>query len=103
MPRPCSEEKKREWRETILRQRQSGISVVKWCLKNNITAHTFGYWRDKLFPKPLLKDSFKEIHDSSLEGTGISIHCNGVHIHLERHFDLSTLKQCLKALKELSC
>jgi hypothetical protein len=105
MPRPLSEEKQQAWRESILRQRQSGLPITKWCRENNIEVHVFGYWQSKLFPKTSEKYSFTEIHDrkdlpAHLKEAGISIQYNGMHIHLKRQFDPSTLKQCLKVLKE---
>jgi len=40
MPQAFSEEKKQQWKESILKQRGSGLSIEKWCLKNNVAAHT---------------------------------------------------------------
>jgi hypothetical protein len=102
MPRPSSLENQKGWKEKVLHQRQSGLSVQRWCLDNNIRPTTFHYWKDKLFPKTALsRSSFTELTDS--KSTGIIIECQGVHIRLEKHFDSSTLKHCLQVLKEVSC
>ena len=102
MPRPSSLEKKKKWEETISRQRQSGLSIQRWCRENHISLQTFYYWRDKLFPKAALsRSSFTELTDS--KSTGITIECRGVRIHLDRQFDPSTLKKCLQVLQEIAC
>jgi hypothetical protein len=78
MPKPLSEEKKLEWRNLIEQQRQSGLSIAKWCSQKSHSAPAFYYWKEKLFLKPLQKTSFTEIHikkpDSiTLQACGISI------------------------------
>lgn len=55
MPIAASEDKQLEWKNLIEQQRQSGLSVDKWCLQNQIRPSTFQYWKDKLFPKRLQK------------------------------------------------
>ncbi|HLB52479.1 MAG TPA: hypothetical protein VJK48_02070 [Chlamydiales bacterium] len=78
MPKPLSEEKKLEWKNLIEQQRQSDLSIEKWCRQFQIHPHTFHYWKEKLFPKPLQKTSFTELNIKrsdaiSLQACGISI------------------------------
>jgi len=78
MPKPFSEDQKLEWKQRIDQQRQSGLSIQKWCLQNQIQPHTFHYWKEKLFPKPFQKTSFTELNIKrpdaiSLQAYGISI------------------------------
>jgi hypothetical protein len=102
MPRPSPVEKQREWKEKVLQQRQSGLSAQRWCHENKIRPTTFHYWKDKFFPRAnLSRSSFSELTDST--STGITLECQGVHIHLDKYFDPSTLKRCLQTLKEVSC
>lgn len=106
MPKSFSSEKTQEWKERILKQRKSGFSVNSWCLQNNISTHTFYYWKDKLYPKngckvDLSHTCFTELIDQ--QGTGITLEYQEIRIHLDKQFDPSTLKQCLKILKEIKC
>lgn len=109
MSQSSSEEKKEQWKELVLKQRDSGLSIQRWCRQNQVVVHNFYYWRDKLFPKTLTRSSFVEI-DPTNEGnssfakqTKITIEFREIRIHLEHQFDFSILEQCLKALKEMRC
>jgi hypothetical protein len=110
MPKPTSEETRQHWKEKIIHQRESGLSVGNWCRQNGTSIHTFHYWQKKIFPKPNLdRSAFKEIvgllNRTSAPGkkAGISFERKGIYIHIDKQFDLSVLKQCLKALKEMPC
>ena len=108
MTKPASEEARQKWKEHILKQRESSLSEASWCRQNNIDVHMFRYWRDKFFPKPpFARSAFKEISgipkNVSAHTTGVSLECQGIYIHIDKQFDLLTLKQCLKMLKEMSC
>src|SRR5438105_2547007 len=61
MPRPFSEEKKQKWEQLISQQRESGLSIQRWCQKNEVFISSFYYWQDRLFPKTLRRSSFKEL------------------------------------------
>ena len=102
MPKPSSPEKKLEWEEKIRQQRESGLSIERWCRQNQILPHTFHYWKDRLFPKPpLTRSCFTEL--SPKQGTGICIEYHGIRIHIDKSFDPATLKSCMSALKGISC
>ena len=59
MPRPLSEAKQLEWNRLIEEQRQSGLSIEKWCRQQNLIPHTFHYWKDKLFPQGICMKNFE--------------------------------------------
>lgn len=102
MANPLSEEKKQEWRDKFQKQRESGLTIKRWCLENHLTPQAFYYWRARLFPKPALSRSqFTEITHS--KDVGLSIQYKSFQIRLERHFDPLTLKKCLSILKEIPC
>ncbi len=109
MPKRASEEIRQLWREKILKQRESGLSIKSWCQQNLIAAHAFLYWQNKLFPKgSLARSDFREIQEHQeawlpRNKIGISLEYKGICIHVERQFDPSVLKKCLKAIKEVSC
>lgn len=97
MTLPISQEKQEEWKNKIQQQKTSGKSVSDWCRENQIKPKVFYYWRSKFFPAILQRSSFTEL--TSSRNTGIVIECGGVRICLEKHFDLTTLKHCLTALR----
>ncbi|KIA78357.1 IS66 family insertion sequence element accessory protein TnpA [Parachlamydia acanthamoebae] len=91
-----------QWKELILKQAQSNLSIVLWCRQNKIAVQTFYYWRNKLFPKPLLtRNAFTEIvQENDNVSSGVSLLCKGVCVLLNRNFDSSVLKACLKVLQQ---
>ena len=102
MPTAASQETKVAWEERIRLQKESGLPIERWCRENQISPHSFHYWKDRLFPKTVLnRSAFIELPDG--KGTGITIEHQGIRIYLDRHFELETLKRCLAALKEISC
>jgi hypothetical protein len=100
-------EKKLEWEEKVRQQRESGLSITRWCRQNQIPSNTFRYWKDKLFPRAqLTRSCFTELpvsREIDSRETGISIEYRGVRIHIDKHFDPSTLKSCLSVLKGVPC
>lgn len=107
MSQALSEEQKQQWKEKIIVQKNSGISIAEWCRQNGVADHVFYYWKRKLFPAPAITiSSFKEVsveQEESCSKTGIKLEYKRFLIHLDKHFDFQTLKRCLSALKEESC
>lgn len=98
-----------EWKERVVNQKQSGLSIASWCRQNNITPYTFYYWRDQFFSDTTMnRADFKELSEQPnlnplSQKSGLSLQYQAFCIHLDQQFDVATLKQCLKALKEFSC
>lgn len=101
MPAPTSEGKKLEWKNRIEEQRQSGLSIEGWCLKNQIRPHTFHYWREKLSPKPLQKSSFTELHIKRPDA--VSLQTRGIHIRIDGDSDPHFRKKLFALFMEASC
>ena len=101
MPHAMSSEKRLEWKEKILKQEESGLSIIEWCHQNQVVEHCFYYWKKKLFPIALNRSSFIELAD--MKETGIFIKYREMRIYLDKHFDPITLKRYLLTLKETSC
>lgn len=97
------------WRERVANQFQSGLSIANWCRQNNISPHTFYYWRDKFFPKTSIsRIDFKEIsvqqkEISQSQKSGVRLQYQEFCILLDLQFDMETFEQCIKALKGLQC
>lgn len=37
-----------QWAARFQEQADSGLSVKAWCVENNVTIHTYNYWKHKL-------------------------------------------------------
>lgn len=110
MPKPVSSEIKNQWKEKIIQQQESGLSIASWCRTNNIDIHVFYYWRNKFFPKKSLnRSSFTKIPienrvDISTQGESkVTIDYQRVRFTLDPKSDASHLKQLLAELKEFLC
>ena len=101
MPTPASEAKQLEWKNIIEQQRQSGLSVGKWCQQNQIRPHTFRYWKEKLFPKQLQKSSFTEL--SMKRADAISLQARGIYIRMGSDCDPLLRKQLFALFADLPC
>jgi hypothetical protein len=101
MPRPTPEDKKLEWKNLIERQRQSGLSIDKWCLQNQIRSSTFQYWKEKLFPKTLEKTSFAELNIKRHDA--ISLQARGLYVRMGSDCDPILRKQLFAFFAEAPC
>lgn len=102
MPKAYPPEKREEWTVKIREQKESGLSATKWCQKNQVALSTFFYWKSRLFPEmELRRSNFLELADTT--STGIILECLGARIFLDKNFESSALKRCLRALKEMKC
>lgn len=99
MPIPASEAKQLEWKRLIEEQRQSGLSVDKWCSQNQISPSTFQYWKDKLFPRLLKKDYFMELKRPD----AISLQARGLYVRMGSDCDPEIRKQIFSFFANSSC
>lgn len=102
MAQPLSGEFKQQWKENILKQRQSKLSIASWCRQSGIAVHTFYYWQSKLFPKPVLSRSafIEASEEKNKPTTGIVLEYHDFNIHLDEHFNPSVLKRCVEVLRK---
>ena len=97
-----SEEKRAAWKKIIYQQQTSGKNISKWCRENQVHPRVFYSWRLKIFPKVLNRSCFTKLIDNK-KSTGVAIEYQGVRICLDEHFDLTTLKNCLIAIRGIKC
>ncbi len=102
MPIPSSPEKEAEWKHKIQRQKESGLSIQRWCKENQISSASYHYWKDCIFPKPpVQKSSFVEL--PPCQKATLTLEYSGVLIHLDPDFPPELLRRCLNTLKEITC
>lgn len=104
MSSPTYSTRSRDWEQKIQKQKQSGLSVFRWCQENQVTYNAFVYWKRRFsrVAVPLERKSFVELGESSSK-SGIQLECDGIRVNLEKGFDLSTLTKCLQALRGARC
>jgi hypothetical protein len=96
---PAVSNKSRDWEQKIQKQKQSGLSVSRWCRENQVSYNTFIYWKRRLVRVALLeRKSFVELTENSSK-SGIQLECDGIRVNIEKGFDSSTLARCLQALR----
>jgi len=96
-----SEKQKTEWKSKIIQQQNSKQSISKWCRENHTNLRKFHYWKSKLLNPKIDRSDFSELLNNN--SIGISIEYRGAHIHLDKHFDIAILKNCLLILREIKC
>lgn len=101
MSKSLSEDKKLKWKSLIEEQRQSGLSINKWCQQQNLAPNTFLYWKDKLFSNHLQSSSFVELKVK--RSHEISLQAQGLHIRLGADCDPILRKQLLTLFAEAAC
>jgi hypothetical protein len=107
MSRPFLEEKRKEWKRLVEQWEGADqkISTACWCREQNINYNTFLYWRERFRSGSIRKverSSFQELTHSPAT-TGIVLECNQIRIQLAENFDATTLKKCLRILREVAC
>lgn len=101
MTSPSSENRQTEWIKLIEQQRQSGLSIEKWCRQNQVRPHTFHYWKRRLFFKPLQKTSFTELNIKRPDA--ILLQACGIYIRIGSDCDLNLRRQIFALFAEGSC
>lgn len=96
-----SQKERAKWKDKIVQQQNSNKNISQWCKENQILPRSFYYWRSKIYPKPIDRSSFTELTDSAKPG--ITIEYRGIRISIDKNFDLTVLKQCLNAIREIKC
>jgi hypothetical protein len=101
MPKSLSENKKLKWRSLIEEQRQSGLSIKKWCQQQNLVPNTFHYWKSRLLSKELQTSSFVELQVK--RPNEISLQTRGLYIRLSSDCDPVLRKELLALFAEAAC
>jgi hypothetical protein len=100
---------KNTWKVRLREWRESGLKVLAWCRKNNISYQTFYYWRSKLEnqsnkPRPqIIPSNFMELSDKAPNEVGFTIEVQGMVFQLSKNFDEAVFLKCISLLRRLSC
>jgi len=91
------------WNETLDQWKESGMSIVGFCRKMNLSVATFHYWKKKLLQSPEPSLAFREISvigDSSIsQESGVWFDFgNGARLVLGCGFDADTLARTLRTV-----
>ena len=91
------EGRRRQWREHLERQVQSGKRVVAYCEEHGLKPWQFWYWRKALQPKEPTASGFVEL--CSLSPASVVLEMAGCQITVARGFDPELLRQVVTALR----
>ena len=99
-------EKRKAWERHLHSWKKSGLTQKEYCRINNLTHHTFHYWKKKFYKEhfasvsliPLqIKPEFSKYHSSPLSLTIDDRY----KIDMDKGFDPETLFQVLTVLKQV--
>lgn len=99
MAAPLTEEQKQKWKDTIQTQKQSGLSIQKWCRENQVVVSRFYYWSRKLFSDKAMPHFSRFVELKDLKQCKLSLEYQDVHLQLEA----TNLKQALRLLEKIAC
>jgi len=95
------------WKEHFIAQKASGLTVLKWCKKNNITKHTYYYWYKQVKgSKPKVTKvsppSFGEVnlHKPTVVSSGIKLSFKSVEISLLNKADIELAVAVIQELQK---
>lgn len=101
MPKFPSVDKKLKWKSLIEEQRQSGLSIKKWCQQKNLISNTFHYWKNRLSSKELQASSFVELKVKQPDE--VSLQTRGLLIRLGSDCNPVLRKQLFALFAEATC
>ncbi len=90
--------KQEAWKKKIADWETSGLTIARWCEKNEEEYYRFRYWRHVL-KKREVPTLFQEIKESE-EKLEIELKYEGITITFPKGCTPSLLKSCQRALKE---
>jgi len=96
-----SASKELKWKSIIEEQRQSGLSIKKWCKQKSLMPNTFHYWKNRIFSKEIQTSSFVELKVKQVDE--ISLQTRGLYIRLDSDCDPVLRKQLFVLFAEAAC
>lgn len=94
------QERKDYWLDLMGQQAQSGLSIIAFCERREISRHRFYYWRKRLGRSNPSK-GFIQLIPAEHQERGIRIYPgNPLYIEVESGFDYATLQSVVKALSD---
>ncbi|PEX82448.1 IS66 family insertion sequence element accessory protein TnpA [Bacillus cereus] len=99
---------KKEWETYIQDYKNSGLSKVSWCQKQNLPVHRLYYWLKKLSPETEDQNKNERVNWISMNvpvveeniHTTIRIHIQEATIELDVPFTPQVLLQVMQAVKQ---
>jgi hypothetical protein len=90
------------WRELVLRQKKSGLSVEAFCQQQGVSGWSLYQWRKRLAMNPPMSFALVETREVSRQGAGVlELWLNGGdRLQIARGVDAATLRTVLAVLRE---
>jgi len=100
-------ETRKFWEEQITTWQDSDLSQAEFCRKNNLIAHRFTYWKQKLVKRQEKAVSLVQVSMETNFNTKPAyrsplriVFNNQLHVEVDRDFDPVTLRQLVYTLKQ---
>jgi len=90
------------WRELILQQGKSGLTVQAFCQKHGVSWHSFYQRRKRLAEDQPVRFALVQTQPQNVQrGTGVELWLSGGdHLHIAPGVDAATLRTVLSVLRE---
>jgi hypothetical protein len=90
------------WRELVLRQKKSGMSVQAFCQQQGVSGWSFYQWRKRLAMDPPMSFALVETREACRQSTGaVELWLKGGdHLQIAPGVDATTLRTVLAVLRE---
>jgi hypothetical protein len=90
------------WRELVLRQKKSGLSVQAFCQQQGVSGWSFYQWRKRLAMNPAVRFALVETREATQQGAGaVELWLNsGDRLQIAPGVDAATLRTVLAVLRE---
>jgi len=90
-----SQEKRKQWQAHFAAQRESGLSVQRYCDKHQLKKHQFIYYKQQLKDEPSIESKPKLLPIVVQRPKSIQIKINGISLELDVATPPSWLAQVL--------
>jgi hypothetical protein len=90
------------WRDLILRQKKSGLTIQAFCQQQGVSGWSFYQWRKRLATNPPVQFALVETREASRQGAGAVelLLSGGDRLQITPGVDAATLRTVLAVLRE---
>lgn len=86
------------WRRLLAEQQASGLSIVAWCVQQDIRETTFYYWRKRLMEPASAPPQWLALETTPEPGVGLTLQVGPVAITVTPGFDPALLTAVVRTL-----
>jgi hypothetical protein len=88
------------WRDLILRQKKSGLTIQAFCQQQGVSGWSFYQWRKRLAMNPPVQFALVETREASQQGAVELLLSGGDRLRITPGVDAATLRTVIAVLRE---